>query len=543
MLNYNSMGGGIVSTLANKLMGGGRVVDYNFVLDYSDLVMSDFDGQAPKEPVGWITNKGSCASQNELASSVMPSTARERSRILHGEIYYRHAEFLKYYEVGVKIGEGTYATVKECKHRFTQQQLAVKCVNLALLNPQEQSDLQRELELLAKMAHPSIVKLTEVFEYHSVVYMVQELLTGGELFEKILEKKRYTEEEAKRVVSGLAAALAYCHSMGVVHRDVKPENVLLVTREEFSPVKLVDFGFATTIPTEGKLSLVCGTPGYVAPEMLQEGGYQEQIDNWSMGVIIYIMLAGFPPFNIDLEAPGGRERLFEQIRQGNVTFPSPYWDAVSPEAIDLVSKLLEVDPQKRCTAQQVLEHGWMHSLANVEFDAKLMWKSAIRKVVVTNRFSVPVLKRMKNFTESKDGPVMSQLSGVVGFPSKKFNIMEDGLAPIAPMTPMGTCVSPPDTARDEKSQAFVRNFSQELNRKISIFDGAEDVRSRRDLGSTSQKFFQTADQNLEYQRKASMITTSAFSEKNTRKTLDDAFYHEPTSIAERLSSCERLDTC
>mmetsp|Transcript_27737 Transcript_27737/g.36092 ORF Transcript_27737/g.36092 Transcript_27737/m.36092 type:complete len:523 (-) Transcript_27737:190-1758(-) len=506
-------------------LGGGRVVSGAWEIPDDDgeneLSLKNTEIHIQK-PEGWVSNTDL---QENGVNSPDVVTDPEKSFVLDGETLYRYADVRKYYHLGSKIGEGTYASVMKCTEQFTEKKYAVKQVNLALLNKQERKDLSRELEILSKMRNKYIVRLQEVFEHKNVVYMIQELLTGGELFEKILERKRFSEPEAKNVLNGIGSALAYCHSKGVVHRDIKPENVLLIGKEDSSAVKLIDFGFAHYLPEDRNLKLLCGTPGYVAPEMLKDDGYREQVDIWALGVIMYIMLAGFPPFNIDDDQPGGRERLFEQIKKANYTFPSPYWDSVSEEAIDLISNLLEADPTKRLTAQQALDHEWMHSVRQIEFDARRMWKSAIRKVIVTNRFSIPVLKRMQNFAERDRGedPTLrgndlselrkAIIQGQKASPSVSM-IEEDNavteLEPIVTM-PLGTQITSPKTTESDQS----------FNRKRSIFEVAPDVRKLqqqyRKVGNTwssdNGKMAEVVETALDFNKKTSNLTSGAYMEK------------------------------
>mmetsp|Transcript_36355 Transcript_36355/g.47961 ORF Transcript_36355/g.47961 Transcript_36355/m.47961 type:complete len:476 (+) Transcript_36355:61-1488(+) len=322
---------------------------------------------------------------------------------LHGDIRYHFGDIKRYYLIGDIIGRGKHACVKQCTQMMTENQYAVKCINLGLLNKEQQAELQTEAKILASLQHKSIVKLFEVFQFSNVVYMVQEHLQGGELFDQLVRKTRFSEDKAKPIIRNIASALAYCHRSGIVHRDVKPENVLFISNEEESSVKLVDFGFSTYLPcSEEKLTLFCGTPMYVAPEVIQGEGYMEEVDNWSLGVMMYIMLAGFPPF-IEEEGEDGKEKLFQQVKEKPITFPSPFFDDISKEALNLISHLLKRDPSKRLTAEEVINHRWMNRCTERSpFDPKRSWKRAIRLVIISNRFKMPKIRRMSNFTEHID---------------------------------------------------------------------------------------------------------------------------------------------
>lgn len=177
-------------------------------------------------------------------------------------------------------------------------------------------------------------------------------MSGGELFAKIVQKEQYLEGEAQKVVKTIAEVLAYLHARDIAHRDLKPENVLLSNKSDDAVIKIADFGFARKV-RDGCIT-ACGTPGYVAPEVISGKVYSTQCDDWSLGVLTYILLAGYPPFYAK-----NRQELFKAIRHAKYVFDSPYWDVVSDPAKDLVSKILVVDPKKRMTAKDILAHPWV----------------------------------------------------------------------------------------------------------------------------------------------------------------------------------------
>lgn len=186
------------------------------------------------------------------------------------------------------------------------------------------------------------------------MYLVMEIMTGGELFDRIVEKESYTEQEAADTIRPIVDAIRYCHESNIVHRDLKPENLLYETKEDESVIKISDFGLAKMIGDDQFATTACGTPGYVAPEILNGKGYGREVDYWSIGIVLYILLCGFPPFYEEDNAA-----LFEQIKSGSFEFPSPYWDEISDMAKDLITKLLDVDPTKRLDANQIMEHPWI----------------------------------------------------------------------------------------------------------------------------------------------------------------------------------------
>jgi calcium/calmodulin-dependent protein kinase-4 len=190
--------------------------------------------------------------------------------------------------------------------------------------------------------------------------LVLDLLEGGELFDRIIEKGHFRESDAANCFAQMVLALKYLHDKQIVHRDLKPENLLFATKANDSAIKLIDFGLAGSIK-DGLLKTPCGTPNYVAPEILRRQKYGVQADMWSIGVILYIILCGFPPFYDENDDLG---RLYRKIKRADYDMPSPYWDNITPDAKDLVKKLLQPDPKKRLSAGDTLQHGWLKGKAS-----------------------------------------------------------------------------------------------------------------------------------------------------------------------------------
>eukprot|EP01120_Amphizonella_sp_Union-15-10_P014563 TRINITY_DN709_c0_g1_i1.p1 TRINITY_DN709_c0_g1~~TRINITY_DN709_c0_g1_i1.p1 ORF type:complete len:384 (+),score=83.20 TRINITY_DN709_c0_g1_i1:103-1254(+) len=266
----------------------------------------------------------------------------------------------KFYDVGDEIlGMGNFSMVKLGTNKKTGEKCAVKIVSKEPSKNKPQM-LKNEVEILLKVRHPNIIKLKDLFDSSKTLFLVLELVTGGELFDSIVAREQYSEEDAVRVMKELLSAIEYLHSMGIVHRDLKPENLLLSDNSPNSPIKLADFGLSKIYSPEmmQKMSTACGTPGYVAPEILDpsmtgSGGYDKEVDMWSAGVVMYILLCGYPPFYNEVE-----QQLFEIILSGKYEFHSPYWDNISDTAKDLIKHLLVVDPKKRFTANEALQHDW-----------------------------------------------------------------------------------------------------------------------------------------------------------------------------------------
>jgi len=237
-------------------------------------------------------------------------------------------------------------------------EVAVKIIDKAKV--EDMNDIQREIEIMGQISHPNVIQLFEIFDEPKKMHLVMELVSGGELFDRIVAKGSYTEKDAATTVKTLCSALEYLHSKDIVHRDLKPENILYKDSSDSAPIKVADFGLARVVSSKDMMKTACGTPGYVAPEILKNQGYNDgKVDVWSAGVILYILLCGFPPF-YEEELPA----LFDQILHARYDFPSPWWDKISADAKDLVTKMLTLDPVKRLSAKEVCEHKWIMSGGN-----------------------------------------------------------------------------------------------------------------------------------------------------------------------------------
>jgi len=310
----------------------------------------------------------------------------------------RKDEITKFYDIKDKLGTGSFATVKRATRKADGKQFAIKVIKKAKLNEAELEVVHDEVEIMHKIQHKHCVKLYEIFETSKRIYMVMELLTGGELFERIIKKGSYSEREASDLMRDLGSAMEYLHSIGIVHRDLKPENLIYLTQDEDSLIKITDFGLAKvrSKDTPATMTTACGTPGYVAPEVLKNEPYGKEVDMWSLGVILYILLCGFPPFYHEKTAA-----LYKQIKKGQFSFPDPYWTDISSGAKDLVNGLLTVDPQKRLTAKDLLKHPWITSgtattkSLGADYAARIKTMQAKRKL----RRTVQIILAVNKFSE------------------------------------------------------------------------------------------------------------------------------------------------
>ncbi|XP_008285015.1 serine/threonine-protein kinase DCLK1-like, partial [Stegastes partitus] len=285
---------------------------------------------------------------------------------VNGNRYSPASSILEKYKIGKVIGDGNFAVVKECVERSTGKEFALKIIDKAKCRGKEHL-IENEVAVLRRVKHPNIIMLIEEVDTPSDLYLVMELVKGGDLFDAITSSAKYTERDASIMVYNLAGALKYLHSMSIVHRDIKPENLLVFEYPDgIKSLKLGDFGLATVV--EGPLYTVCGTPTYVAPEIISESGYGLKVDIWAAGVITYILLCGFPPFRSENNL---QEDLFDQILLGRLDFPSPYWDNITDSAKELIGKMLQVNVEARYTAQDVLSHPWVTDDVVLENNMKM----------------------------------------------------------------------------------------------------------------------------------------------------------------------------
>ncbi|XP_062849347.1 calcium/calmodulin-dependent protein kinase 1Db [Trichomycterus rosablanca] len=252
------------------------------------------------------------------------------------------------------LGTGAFSEVVLAQERTSAKMYAVKCIPKKALRGKE-SGIENEIAVLRKIKHENIVALEDIYESPSHLYLIMQLVSGGELFDRIVEKGFYTEKDASALIKQVLDAVNYLHSLGIVHRDLKPENLLYVNPHDQSKIMISDFGLSKMEGAANDImSTACGTPGYVAPEVLAQKPYSKAVDCWSIGVISYILLCGYPPFYDENDS-----KLFEQILKTEYEFDSPYWDDISDSAKHFISNLMQKDPEKRFTCDEALRHPWI----------------------------------------------------------------------------------------------------------------------------------------------------------------------------------------
>nr|XP_012142044.1 PREDICTED: calcium/calmodulin-dependent protein kinase type II alpha chain isoform X2 [Megachile rotundata] len=259
------------------------------------------------------------------------------------------------YDLKEELGKGAFSVVRRCVQKSTGQEFAAKIINTKKLTARDFQKLEREARICRKLQHPNIVRLHDSIQEENYHYLVFDLVTGGELFEDIVAREFYSEADASHCIQQILESVHHCHHNGVVHRDLKPENLLLASKAKGAAVKLADFGLAIEVQGEQQAWFgFAGTPGYLSPEVLKKEPYGKPVDIWACGVILYILLVGYPPFWDE-----DQHRLYAQIKAGSYDYPSPEWDTVTPEAKNLINQMLTVNPSKRITASEALKHPWI----------------------------------------------------------------------------------------------------------------------------------------------------------------------------------------
>ncbi|XP_053180591.1 calcium/calmodulin-dependent protein kinase (CaM kinase) II beta 1 isoform X3 [Scomber japonicus] len=307
--------------------------------------------------------------------------------------------FTDEFQLYEELGKGAFSVVRRCVKLCTGQEYAAKIINTKKLSARDHQKLEREARICRLLKHSNIVRLHDSISEEGFHYLLFDLVTGGELFEDIVAREYYSEADASHCIHQILDSVHHIHQHDIVHRDLKPENLLLASKCKNAAVKLADFGLAIEVQGDQQAWFgFAGTPGYLSPEVLRKEAYGKPVDIWACGVILYILLVGYPPFWDE-----DQHKLYQQIKAGAYDFPSPEWDTVTPEAKNLINQMLTINPAKRITAQEALKHPWvcqrstvasmMHRQETVEclkkFNARRKLKGAILTTMLVSRnFSV-----------------------------------------------------------------------------------------------------------------------------------------------------------
>uniref|UniRef100_A0A3B3BUJ6 calcium/calmodulin-dependent protein kinase n=1 Tax=Oryzias melastigma TaxID=30732 RepID=A0A3B3BUJ6_ORYME len=311
--------------------------------------------------------------------------------------------FTDEYQLYEELGKGAFSVVRRCVKLSTGQEYAAKIINTKKLSARDHQKLEREARICRLLKHPNIVRLHDSISEEGFHYLLFDLAAKTNMHPSLVFA-------CSHCIQQILEAVLHCHQMGVVHRDLKPENLLLASKCKNAAVKLADFGLAIEVQGDQQAWFgFAGTPGYLSPEVLRKEAYGKPVDIWACGVILYILLVGYPPFWDE-----DQHKLYQQIKAGAYDFPSPEWDTVTPEAKNLINQMLTINPAKRITAQEALKHPWvcqrstvasmMHRQETVECLKKF---NARRKLKVRLISSPPVLSQRFSVTVVLHEPAVS----------------------------------------------------------------------------------------------------------------------------------------
>ncbi|XP_059163942.1 calcium/calmodulin-dependent protein kinase type II delta chain-like isoform X15 [Physella acuta] len=335
------------------------------------------------------------------------------------------AKFSDIYELKEELGKGAFSIVRRCVQKATGLEFAAKIINTKKLsarasNNNDHQKLEREARICRLLKHPNIVRLHDSIQDEGFHYLVFDLVTGGELFEDIVAREFYSEADASHCMQQILESVNYCHQHGIVHRDLKPENLLLASKAKGAAVKLADFGLAIEVQGEQQAWFgFAGTPGYLSPEVLRKDPYGKPVDIWACGVVLYILLVGYPPFWDE-----DQHRLYAQIKAGAYDYPSPEWDTVTPEAKNLINSMLTVNPAKRINASEALKHPWIcqrervasvvHRQETVDCLKKFNARRKLKGAILTTMLATRNFSRFSNSNGSSLNKIGSPATSPAG---------------------------------------------------------------------------------------------------------------------------------
>ncbi|XP_051925631.1 calcium/calmodulin-dependent protein kinase type II delta chain isoform X2 [Hippocampus zosterae] len=377
--------------------------------------------------------------------------------------------FTDEYQLYEELGKGAFSVVRRCVKKSSGQEYAAKIINTKKLSARDHQKLEREARICRLLKHPNIVRLHDSISEEGFHYLVFDLVTGGELFEDIVAREYYSEADASHCISQILESVNHIHQHDIVHRDLKPENLLLASKMKGAAVKLADFGLAIEVQGDQQAWFgFAGTPGYLSPEVLRKDPYGKPVDIWACGVILYILLVGYPPFWDE-----DQHKLYQQIKAGAYDFPSPEWDTVTPEAKNLINQMLTINPAKRITAEQALKHPWvchrstvasmMHRQETVEclrkFNARRKLKGAILTTMLVSRNFSACKSLLNKKAESAKPSTNNSKNSIVS----AINALKDSnMATNAQMESQSTVVhNPPDGVKGS-TESNATNDEEEM---------------------------------------------------------------------------------
>ncbi|XP_044594346.1 calcium/calmodulin-dependent protein kinase type II alpha chain isoform X11 [Cotesia glomerata] len=472
------------------------------------------------------------------------------------------------YDLKEELGKGAFSVVRRCVQKSTGLEFAAKVINTKKLSQRDFQKLEREARICRKLQHPNIVRLHESIQEEHCHYLVFDLVTGGELFEDIVAREFYSEADASHCIQQILESVHHCHHNGIVHRDLKPENLLLASKAKGAAVKLADFGLAIELQGDAQAWYgFAGTPGYLSPEVLKKEPYGKPVDIWACGVILYILLVGYPPFWDE-----DQHRLYGQIKAGAYDYPSPEWDTVTPEARNLINQMLTVNPSRRITASDALRHPWIcqrervasvvHRQETVDclkkFNARRKLKGAIlTTMIATRNFSTRSIitkkgdgSQVKESTDSSttiedddvkadSGHGNSNSSSSGGSTSTSSQNSQTGILSSFP-----SVVSVNSPPRHRNSSA-AEDYSTDNNRRASNFSEVEDARRQEIIKMTEQLIESINTGDFEGYTKICDPHLTAFEPEALGNLVEGMDFHKfyfDNAVLGKNSSCKAVNT-
>ncbi|XP_012245262.1 calcium/calmodulin-dependent protein kinase type II alpha chain isoform X22 [Bombus vosnesenskii] len=374
------------------------------------------------------------------------------------------------YDLKEELGKGAFSVVRRCVQKSTGHEFAAKIINTKKLTARDFQKLEREARICRKLQHPNIVRLHDSIQEENHHYLVFDLVTGGELFEDIVAREFYSEADASHCIQQILESVHHCHHNGVVHRDLKPENLLLASKAKGAAVKLADFGLAIEVQGEAQAWFgFAGTPGYLSPEVLKKEPYGKPVDIWACGVILYILLVGYPPFWDE-----DQHRLYAQIKAGSYDYPSPEWDTVTPEAKNLINQMLTVNPSKRITASEALKHPWIcqrervasvvHRQETVDCLKKFNARRKLKGAILTTMLATRNFSSRSIITKKGDGSQVKEST------DSSTTIEDDDVKEIRIVCPIKTCSQLSTNSQCSARRQEIIKMTEQLIESINIGD-------------------------------------------------------------------------
>ncbi|XP_015520885.1 calcium/calmodulin-dependent protein kinase II isoform X15 [Neodiprion pinetum] len=374
------------------------------------------------------------------------------------------------YDLKEELGKGAFSVVRRCVQKSSGLEFAAKIINTKKLSARDFQKLEREARICRKLQHPNIVRLHDSIQEENFHYLVFDLVTGGELFEDIVAREFYSEADASHCIQQILESVHHCHHNGVVHRDLKPENLLLASKAKGAAVKLADFGLAIEVQGEQQAWFgFAGTPGYLSPEVLKKEPYGKPVDIWACGVILYILLVGYPPFWDE-----DQHRLYAQIKAGAYDYPSPEWDTVTTEAKNLINQMLTVNPTKRITASEALKHPWIcqrervasvvHRQETVDCLKKFNARRKLKGAILTTMLATRNFSSRNTITKKGDGSQVKEST------DSSTTIEDDDVKEIRIVCPIKTCSQLSTNSQCSARRQEIIKMTEQLIESINTGD-------------------------------------------------------------------------